>query len=79
MAVGILAGSMLAGLVGYGLGFLTLNMRKIYLALATWAFAESYRLFIASEYQYTRGDMGLHTSVSAYGVPVMPVYYLCEC
>ena len=36
-------------------------MRAIYLALATWAFAESMRLLITVEYQITRGDLGLRT------------------
>ncbi|MDR5695475.1 MAG: branched-chain amino acid ABC transporter permease [Armatimonadota bacterium] len=57
--LGILAGVILAGAAGYGLGALTLRMRAIYLALATWAFAESLRLIIAAEYKFTRGDLGL--------------------
>jgi len=57
--LGILAGTALSGAVGYGLGALTLRMRAIYLALATWAFAESLRLIIAAEYRFTRGDLGL--------------------
>jgi branched-chain amino acid transport system permease protein len=74
--VGVLAGVVLAGIIGYGLGLLTLNMRKIYLALATWAFAESYRLFVSSEYTYTRGDMGLHTPVFFDTAQPLPYYYL---
>jgi branched-chain amino acid transport system permease protein len=57
--LGVLAGTALSGAVGYGLGALTLRMRAIYLALATWAFAESLRLVIAAEYRFTRGDLGL--------------------
>ena len=38
---------------------LCLRMRAIYLALATWAFAESVRLLVTVEYQITRGDLGL--------------------
>jgi len=45
--VGIAAGAGLAAVVGYGLGTLCLRMRAIYLALATWAFAESVRLLVA--------------------------------
>jgi branched-chain amino acid transport system permease protein len=74
--LGVLAGMVLAGIIGYGLGLLTLNMRKIYLALATWAFAESYRLFVSSEYTYTRGDMGLHTPVFFDTAEPLPYYYL---
>ena len=38
--VGIAAGAVVAAALGYGLGTLFLRMRAIYLALATWAFAE---------------------------------------
>ena len=59
IAVGIPAGIVLAAVVGWGLGTLCLRMRAIYLALTTWAFAESIRLLITVEYQITRGDLGL--------------------
>src|SRR6266571_2467701 len=61
IVVGVAAGGALAALLGWGLGTLCLRMRAIYLALATWAFAESVRLFVAVEYQITRGDLGLMT------------------
>jgi branched-chain amino acid transport system permease protein len=74
--VGIAAGVVLAAVIGYGLGTLCLRMRAIYLALATWAFAESMRLFIAVEYQITRGDLGLKTPL-LFGTPhPTPYYYL---
>jgi branched-chain amino acid transport system permease protein len=57
--VGIAAGVVVAAVVGWGLGTLCLRMRAIYLALTTWAFAESLRLLITVEYQITRGDLGL--------------------
>src|SRR3989442_1498926 len=57
--VGIVAGALVAAAIGYGLGTLCLRMRAIYLALATWAFAESLRLLVTVEYQITRGDLGL--------------------
>jgi len=57
--VGIVAGGLVAAAIGYGLGTLCLRMRAIYLALATWAFAESLRLLVTVEYQITRGDLGL--------------------
>ena len=59
IAVGIPAGIVVAALVGWFLGTLCLRMRAIYLALTTWAFAESIRLLITVEYQVTRGDLGL--------------------
>jgi len=74
--VGIAAGVALAAAVGYGLGTLCLRMRAIYLALATWAFAESVRLLITVEYQITRGDLGLRTPL-LFGTPrPTPYYYL---
>ena len=49
-------------------------MRAIYLALATWAFAESVRLLITVEYQITRGDLGLATPF-LFGTPRSKGYY----
>jgi len=57
--VGIACGGVLAGAAGYVIGALTLRMRALYLALATWAFAESTRVFVSMEYGITRGDLGL--------------------
>jgi branched-chain amino acid transport system permease protein len=72
----IAAGVVVAAAAGYGLGTLCLRMRAIYLALATWAFAESVRLFITVEYQITRGDLGLATPF-LFGTPrSMGYYYL---
>ena len=72
--VGIAAGVVVAAGIGYGLGTLCLRMRAIYLALATWAFAESVRLFITVEYQITRGDLGLATPF-LFGTPRSKGYY----
>jgi branched-chain amino acid transport system permease protein len=72
--VGIAAGVAVAAAAGYGLGTLCLRMRAIYLALATWAFAESVRLFITVEYQITRGDLGLATPF-LFGTPRSKGYY----
>jgi len=73
---GVVAGAVLAAAVGYGLGSLCLRMRAIYLALATWAFAESVRLLVTVEYQITRGDLGLAAPL-LFGTPrATPYYYL---
>lgn len=74
MLVGIAAGVVVAAAVGYGLGTLCLRMRAIYLALATWAFAESVRLLITVEYQITRGDLGL-AAPFLFGTPRSKGYY----
>src|SRR6266436_8655517 len=76
LLVGIAAGVVVAAAAGYGLGTLCLRMRAIYLALATWTFAESVRLLITVEYQVTRGDLGLATPF-LFGTPrPTPYYYL---
>ena len=56
---GILASILSSTLMGLILGVLCLRMRAIYLAIATWAFAESVRITISMTYQVTRGDLGL--------------------
>jgi branched-chain amino acid transport system permease protein len=74
--VGVVAGIVVAALVGWGLGTLCLRMRAIYLALTTWAFAESIRLLVTVEYQITRGDLGLATRVLFDTRRPTPYYYL---
>jgi len=74
LLVGIAAGVAVAAVIGWGLGTLCLRMRAIYLALATWAFAESVRLLITVEYQVTRGDLGLATPF-LFGTPRSKGYY----
>ncbi len=74
--VGVVAGAAVAAMTGYGLGSLCLRMRAIYLALATWAFAESVRLLVTVEYQITRGDLGLSAPL-LFGTPrATPYFYL---
>jgi len=73
---GVVAGAAAAAAIGYGLGSLCLRMRAIYLALTTWAFAESIRLLVTVEYQITRGDLGLMTPF-LFGTPrPAPHYFL---
>ena len=74
LLVGIVAGVVVAAAAGWGLGTLCLRMRAIYLALATWAFAESVRLLVTVEYQVTRGDLGLATPF-LFGSPRSKGYY----
>jgi len=72
--LGIVVGAVFAALVGWGLGTLCLRMRAIYLALTTWAFAESVRLLVTVEYQITRGDLGLATPL-LFATPRPTPYY----
>ncbi len=74
--LGIAAGGLVAGTVGYGIGALTLRMRALYLALATWAFAESTRVFVSMEYGITRGDLGLPVPKLLHTVSPRPYYEL---
>jgi branched-chain amino acid transport system permease protein len=74
--IGIGAGVAAAAIVGYGLGTLCLRMRAIYLALATWAFAESVRLLVTVEYPITRGDLGLKTVLLFGTAQPTPYYYV---
>jgi len=53
------AGVLAAAAGGYVLGRLVLKMRAIYLAIATWAFAETLRIVLGAAYDFTRGDLGL--------------------
>ena len=71
--VSIPAGVLAAALGGYLLGRLVLRMRTIYLSIATWAFAETYRIVLTAAYEFTRGDLGLSVP-SLYG-HVRPVTY----
>jgi branched-chain amino acid transport system permease protein len=71
--VSVPAGVLIAATSGLLLGLLVLKMRAIYLAIATWAFAETYRILLTAAYEFTRGDLGLSVP-SLYG-HVRPVVY----
>ena len=46
-------------LLGFLLGRLVLRMRAVYLAIATWAFAETIHILLTAGYAITRGELGL--------------------
>jgi branched-chain amino acid transport system permease protein len=71
--VSIPGGVLAAAVGGLLLGLLVLHMRAIYLSIATWAFAETLRIFLSAAYEFTRGDLGLSVP-SLYG-HVRPVTY----
>ena len=52
-------GVVLAAAMGYGLGRMVLKLRAIYLAIATWAFAETIHILLTAAYGITRGELGL--------------------
>ncbi|MBV8391783.1 MAG: branched-chain amino acid ABC transporter permease, partial [Alphaproteobacteria bacterium] len=55
----MLSGVAASGALGYLLGRMVLRMRTIYLAIATWAFAETIHILLTAAYPITRGDLGL--------------------
>src|SRR5579864_1504294 len=52
-------GVAVAAALGLVLGRLVLRMRAIYLAIATWAFAETVHILLTAAYSITRGELGL--------------------
>jgi branched-chain amino acid transport system permease protein len=58
--VGIMSGVVMAALLGFALGRMVLSMRAIYLAIATWAFAETIHILLTAAYPITRGELGLN-------------------
>jgi branched-chain amino acid transport system permease protein len=56
---GIVAGTLMAGLVGFVIGVLCLPLRRAYLALFTIAFSEILRIVILTEFRFTGGPNGL--------------------
>jgi branched-chain amino acid transport system permease protein len=72
--VSIPAGVLIAAAGGLVLGLLVLRMRAIYLSIATWAFAETLRIFLGAAYEFTRGDLGLSVP-SLYGHVRPTTYY----
>ena len=57
--IGVCIGTLLAALLGLGLGSLCLKMGGIYLSLTTLAFSQILHIVIVNEYDVTRGTMGL--------------------
>lgn len=68
-------GVLAAAALGLVLGRLVLRLHAIYLAIATWAFAETIHILLTAAYQVTRGDLGLSVP-SLYGsLRPAPYYY----
>lgn len=57
--VGVLAGCLCTGVIGFLLGAITLHLRSVYFAIATWVFSEVVRQLININYAITHGAMGL--------------------
>ncbi|MFQ5614922.1 MAG: branched-chain amino acid ABC transporter permease [Anaerolineales bacterium] len=74
--LGIIAGTLLAGLIGLAVGYLCLRLRRTYLALFTIAFAEIVRIAINAELDLTGGPMGLYMDGLLATTSYVPYYYL---
>jgi branched-chain amino acid transport system permease protein len=57
--LGIVTATAAAAVCGLILGILVLRLRTIYLAIATWAFAETVHITLGAAYNVTRGELGL--------------------
>lgn len=74
--MGIIAGTLLAGLVGLLIGILCLRLRAAYLALFTIAFSEILRLVLLTEFQFTGGSNGLQLPKLWEGITGAQEYYV---
>lgn len=74
--IGIPAGVALSAAMGWVLGRLVLKMRAIYLAIATWAFAETVHIYLTADYGFTRGELGLSVKPLFGSVEPLPYYFL---
>jgi branched-chain amino acid transport system permease protein len=72
----IACGIVAAGVLGFALGRMVLHMRAIYLAIATWAFAETVRIMLTAGYAVTRGELGLAVPPLFADLSVRPYYYV---
>jgi branched-chain amino acid transport system permease protein len=76
--VGIVLGTIVAGLAGLAIGALVLRFKAAYLALFTIAFSEILRLVIKGEAEFTRGDHGLQVAplLGEDVISRVPYYYI---
>lgn len=75
--LGIILGTLMAGVIGLAIGALVLRFKAAYLALFTIAFSEILRTILKGESQITRGDQGLSVA-PLFGQEIisrMPYYY----
>ena len=73
---GIVAGTLLAGLVGLVIGILCLRLRAAYLALFTIAFSEILRIWLLTEFKFTEGSNGLQLASLWDGISGTQEYYV---
>jgi branched-chain amino acid transport system permease protein len=68
-------GVLLATALGLLLGRIVLKMRAIYLAIATWAFAETIHILLGAAFRITRGELGLNVPPLYGNLDPLPYYY----
>lgn len=73
---GIIAGTLLAGIVGFVIGLLCLRLRAAYLALFTIAFSEIFRIVLLTEFRFTGGSNGLQLEKLWPGITGTQEYYI---
>jgi branched-chain amino acid transport system permease protein len=76
MWAAITCGIVAAGVLGLALGRMVLRMRAIYLAIATWAFAETVHIVLIAGYAITRGELGLNVPPLFADLDVRSYYYV---
>ena len=76
--LGILLGTLMAGLMGLAIGALVLRFKASYLALFTIAFSEILRMILNGESDITRGDQGLRITplLGEDIISKVPYYYI---
>jgi branched-chain amino acid transport system permease protein len=74
--LGIVTAAVLSTGMGLLLGVLTLRLRAIYLAIATWGFAETVHITLAAAYRYTRGELGLSVPTLLGNLDPLSYYYV---
>jgi branched-chain amino acid transport system permease protein len=72
----IIAGTLMAGVVGLIIGTLCLRLRAAYLALFTIAFSEILRIALLTEFQYTEGSNGVQLAPLYAGITARAEYYV---
>ena len=74
--IGMWAGALLAGIVGLGLGVLTLRLRGIFAAIMAWFFGIALMGLANNMTTLTRGSMGLHPDTLLNTTSNLPYFYI---
>ncbi|EAU39881.1 high-affinity branched-chain amino acid ABC transporter, permease protein [Fulvimarina pelagi HTCC2506] len=76
IGLGLVFAALIAGLVGYVLGWLTLRLHGAYLGLTTIAFGEILRISVTAEHWLTEGSLGLQVPPLIPGGSRLEYYYI---